>query len=135
MSRDGAHRNIFIPAPDDVRDILKFSPDLMLRHSAKLCMVSGTPEEMVESCERITSESWIHNLCVGSVCAFVLINRNKVRGVTGVHVDDLLGGGDEVFDRSILEVKREFDFGAWDVGSMKFKESQLTQMVTKSWPT
>ena len=66
-----------------------------MRHSAKLCMVSGTPEEMVESCERITSESWIHNLCVGSVCAFVPIKQNKGRGVTGVHVDDLLGGGDE----------------------------------------
>ena len=90
---------------------------------------------MVESCERITSESWIHNLCVGSVCAFVPIKQNKGRGVTGVHVDDLLGGGDEVFDKGILEVKREFDFGAWDVGAMKFNESQLTQMVTKSWPT
>ena len=27
-------------------------------------------------------------------------------------MDDLLGGGDEVFDRTILEFKREFGFGA-----------------------
>ena len=57
------------------------------------------------------------------------------QSVTGVHVDDLLGGGDEVFDKGILEVKREFDFGAWDVGAMKFKKSHLTQMATKSRPT
>ena len=54
-------------------------------------------------------------------CAFVLIEKNKVRGVTGVHVDDLLGAGGEVFDRVILEVKRGFDLGAWDVGTMRFK--------------
>ena len=27
------------------------------------------------------------------------------------------------------EVKREFDFGAWDVGPMRFKGIQLTQMA------
>ena len=38
-------------------------------------------------------------------------------------------GGDEVFDRTVLEVKREFDFGAWDVGAMRFKDRQLTEMA------
>ena len=32
--------------------------------------------------------------------AFALVKQNKIRGVTGVHVDDLLGGGGEVFDRN-----------------------------------
>ena len=30
--------------------------------------------------------------------------------------------GDEVFDGTTVEVKREFDFGAWNVGAMRFKE-------------
>ena len=60
--------------------------------------------------------------CALDPCAIVLIKQNRVRGMTGVHVDDLLGGGDEVHDRTILEVKREFDSGAWDVGFLKFKE-------------
>ena len=37
--------------------------------------------------------------CALDPCAFVLIKQNNASGVTGVHVDDLLGGGDEVFDR------------------------------------
>ena len=44
-------------------------------------------------------------------------------------MDDLLGGGDEVFERKISDVNRVFDFGAWDVGGMRFKERQLTQMA------
>ena len=52
--------------------------------------------------------------CALDPCAFA--------EVSGVHVDDLLGGGDEVFDRTILAFEREFDFGAWDVGAMRIKE-------------
>ena len=59
-------------------------------------------------------------------CAFVVVKQEHIRGVTGVHVDDLLGAGDEALDRTTLEVKREFDFGAWDGGAMRFKERQLT---------
>ena len=37
---------------------------------------------------------------------------------------------EEVFDRTNNpEVKREFDRGAWDVGAMRFKGRQLTQMA------
>ena len=31
-------------------------------------------------------------------------------------------------DRAALEIKPEFDFGAWEVGAMRFKGRQLTQM-------
>ena len=49
--------------------------------------------------------------------------------ITGVHVDDQLGGGGEVFQRTVFEFKREFDFGAWGVGATRFKGRQLTQMA------
>ena len=45
--------------------------------------------------------------------------------MTGFHVDDLLGAGGEVFDRVILKVKRGFDLGAWDVGTMRFKKETV----------
>ena len=35
------------------------------------------------------------------------LSKEKFRSVTGVHVDDFLGGGDEVFDRDTLDVKCE----------------------------
>ena len=30
-----------------------------------------------------------------------------------------------MLDRTILEVKREFDFGAWRVGAMRFKRKTV----------
>ena len=49
-------------------------------------------------------------------------------GVLGVHVDDVIGGGDETFDRIMTAVRKEFDFGAWDVGNFRFKGRQISQM-------
>ena len=47
-------------------------------------------------------------------------------------VDELWREGDEVFDLTILEVKRKFDFGAWDVGAMSFKERERVDTDGKS---
>ena len=46
----------------------------------------------------------------------------------GVHVDDVIGGGDETFDRIMTAVRKEFDFGALDIGIFRFKGRQISQM-------
>ena len=45
-----------------------------------------------------------------------------------MHVDDVIGGGNETFDRTMTTVRKEFDFGAWDVGNFRFKGRQISQM-------
>ena len=45
-----------------------------------------------------------------------------------MHVDDVIGGGNETFDRIMTAVRKEFDFGAWDVGNFRFKGRQISQM-------
>ena len=45
-----------------------------------------------------------------------------------MHVDDVIGGGDETFDRIMTAVRKEFDFGAWDVVNFRFKGRLISQM-------
>ena len=45
-----------------------------------------------------------------------------------MHVDDVIGGGNETFDRTMTTVRKEFDFGTWDVGNFRFKGRQISQM-------
>ena len=66
--------------------------------------------------------------CALDPCAFVLRKSGKIHGVLGVHVDDVIGGGNEIFDRIMATVRKEFDFGAWDVGNFLFKGRQISQM-------
>ena len=109
-------------------DVLKLSPESMVRLRKAVYGFVNTPNKWWDRLKRSLLKHGITS-CALDPCAFVLIKQSKVRGLTGVHVDDLLGGGDEVFDGTILEVTREFDVGAWDVGAMRFKERQLTQMA------
>ena len=59
--------------------------------------------------------------CALDPCAFVLRMSGKIHGVLGVHVDD-------TFNRIMTAVRKEFDFGAWDVGNVRFKGRQISQM-------
>ena len=45
-----------------------------------------------------------------------------------MHVDGVIGGGNETFDRIMTAVRKEFDFGAWDVSNFRFKGRQISQM-------
>ena len=47
----------------------------------------------------------------------------KIHGVLGVHVDDVIGGGNETFDRVMTTMRKEFDFESW-VGNFRFKGEQ-----------
>ena len=66
--------------------------------------------------------------CALDPFAFVLQKSGKIHGVLGMHVDDVIGGGNETFDRIMTTVRKEFDFGAWDVGNFRFKGRQISQM-------
>ena len=66
--------------------------------------------------------------CALDPCAFVLQKSGKIHGMLRVHVDDVFGGGDETFDRIMTTVRKEFDFGAWNVGNFRFKGRQISQM-------
>ena len=79
---------------------------------------------MVGQTQDIAHQTWIHKY----PCAFVLQKCGKIHGVFGVRVDDVIGGGNETFDRIVTTVRKEFDFGAWDVGNFRFKGRQISQM-------
>ena len=45
-----------------------------------------------------------------------------------MHVDDMIGGGNETFKRVMTAVRKELDFGTWDTGNFWFKGRQISQM-------
>ena len=84
-------------------------------------------QKMVGQTQDIANRKWIHKLCSRSMC-ICSSKEWKIHGVLGVHVDDVIGGAKEIFDRIMTTVRKEFDFGAWDVGNFRFKGRQISQM-------
>ena len=54
-------------------------------------------------------------------CVLVLRgSQQRYHGIIGVAVDDIAGGGDEIWEQAITKLKKRFTFGHWEVGKVKF---------------
>ena len=67
-------------------------------------------------------------------CVFLLrkSENQQPRGIIGIHVDDGLCGGDEVFITKLHELQKQYPFGSEKLGSFTFTGIQLTQKGDKS---
>ena len=128
LSGDQDFRNIFISPPDDVRQMLNLDHETVLRLRKAVCVLVNSPKKWWDRLNKALIEHGFTS-CALDPCAFVLRKSGKIHGVLGVHVDDVIGGGDETFDRIMTTVRTEFDFGAWDVGNFRFKGRQISQMA------
>ena len=53
--------------------------------------------------------------------------QRNVQGVLGVHVDDLVGGGNVTFQKAVQRLRTELEFGTWDQSRFRFRGLELSQ--------
>ena len=62
-------------------------------------------------------------------CVLVLRgSQQRYHGIIGVAVDDIAGGGDEVWEQATSKLKKRFTFGHWEVG----KETSCSREVVQA---
>ena len=127
LSGDEDIRNIFISPIDDVRQMLNLDPETVLRLRKAVYGLVNAQKKWWDRLKKSLIEHGITS-CALDPFAFVLQKNGKIHGVLDVHVDDVIGGGNETFDRIMTAMRIEFDFGAWDVGNFRFKGRQISQM-------
>ena len=127
LSGDEDVRNILVSPSDDVSQMLNLDHEIVLRLRKAVCGLVNAPKKWWDRLKKSLVEHGFTSCALGT-CAFVLRMSGKIHGVLGVHVDDVTGGGDETFDRIMTAVRKEFNFGAWDVGNFRFKGRQISQM-------
>ena len=125
LSGDEDIRNIFISPLDDVKQMLNVDHETVLRLRKAVYGLANAPKKW---CDRLKKSLIEHGFTSSALdpCAFVLRMSGKIHGALGVHVDDVIGGGDEAFDRIMTAVRKEFDFGAWGAGNFRFKGRQIS---------
>ena len=66
-------------------------------------------------------------------CVLVLRStQQKNHGIIGVSVDDIGGGGGEVWEQAISKLKQRFTFGHWEVVKGKFCSREVVQAADGS---
>ena len=53
--------------------------------------------------------------------------QRNVQGVLGVHVDDLVGGGNLAFQKAVQWLRTELEFGTWEQSRFRFRGRELCQ--------
>ena len=53
--------------------------------------------------------------------------QRNVLGVLGVHVDDLVGGGNLAFQKAVQWLRTELEFGTWEQSRFRFRGPELSQ--------
>ena len=127
LSGDEDVRNIFVAPPDDVRQMLNVDHDAVLRLRKAVYGFVNAPKKWWDRLRKSLTQHGFSS-CSLDPCVFVLRKSGKVHGVLGVHVDDMIGGGNETFKRVMTAVRKELDFGTWDTGNFWFKGRQISQM-------
>ncbi|CAK0820984.1 unnamed protein product, partial [Prorocentrum cordatum] len=60
-------------------------------------------------------------------CVFYLRDEKGLHGIMGLTVDDIVGGGDVLFDTACQKLRGRFPFGAWRHKSGKYTGKELQQ--------
>ena len=114
LSGDEEHRDIVILLSGDVGGILKVSPEPMLRLRRAVYGLVNAPKTWWDRLKHgFTS-------CTLDPCASVLVKQKSELSLVFMWL---------ICWEEVMKCKREFDFGAWDVGAMRFKGRELTQMA------
>ena len=131
-SGDEDVRNIFIAPPDDVRQMLNVDHETVLRLRKAVYGLVNAPKKWWDRLKKSLIQHGFTS-CALDPCAVVLRKSGKIHGVLGVHVDDMIGGGNETFDRVMKAVRKEFDVGAWVIGSFRFKGRRQMEKSCSTW--
>ena len=123
-------RNIFISPPDDVRQMLNLDHETVLRLRKAVCGLVNAPKKWWDRLKTSLIKHGFTN-CALDLCALVLQKSGKIHGVLGVHVDDVIGGGNETFDRIMTAVRKEFDF--WSLGRWQFSLQGSPDFADAKW--
>ena len=96
-------RNIFISPLDDVRQMLNVDHETVLRLRKAVYGLVNAPKKWWDRLKKSLIQHEFTS-CALDPCAFVLRMNGKIHGVLGVHVDDVIGGGD---DRIMTAVRNQ----------------------------
>ena len=88
-------RNIFIAPPDDVRQMLNVDHDTVLRLRKAMYGLVNAPKKLWDRLRKSLIQHGFTS-CSFDPCVFVLRKSGNVHGVLGVHVDDMIGGGNDL---------------------------------------
>ena len=106
-------REIYGDPPSDVKEELGMNPKDVFRIRKAVYGLLNAPRKWLEKLAReLKGLGWKQSSLDN--CVWRLFENNRLVGILGVHVDDVVcGGHGKLFDEVIQRLKSVFPFGSW----------------------
>ena len=133
---------LYIQPPADLANWLKLGPDEQIKLRKAVYGLVDAPRRWHQRLARELRNAGFVPLRTDE-CVWILASdakdkttansewapRQHVHGVLGVHVDDLIGGGDQKWQKAIAQLRQALEFGSWETRKFTFRGRNLEQSM------
>ena len=106
-------REIYGEPPEDAKEMLKMTPQQVCRIRKAIYGLLNAPRQWAEKlAKELRAGGWCQSKL--EPCLWRLYSQNELRGVLGIHVDDIVTSGKGVvYENKVKELRKLFPFGSW----------------------
>ena len=126
LSGDPQSRNIYFKPPSEIKEWMGLSDDDLFRLEKAAYGLAEAPRAWYL---RLSREMSAAGLSVSKLdpCLWTLRKGDKLVGVCGVHVDDLIGGGTPEMDEVLNKMRKTLPFGDYRTYTIRYTGIEIRQ--------
>ena len=128
LSGDASCRNVHFRPPPEVRELMQLEPDDLLRFEKAAYGLAEAPRAWFLRLSRELRRAGLEPSQLDP-CVWYLRDpkRKELLGACGIHVDDLIGGGEPSMDACLVELRKTLPFGEFRLRSVKYTGAEIRQ--------
>ena len=126
LSGDPSSRDIFFNPPKEIKEWMSLADADLYRLEKAAYGLAEAPRAWFL---RLSRELKSAGLTVSQLdpCLYSLRKGSKLLGVCGVHVDDLIGGGEPEMDQVLKDLKKKLPFGDYRTYTIRYTGIEIRQ--------
>ena len=126
LSGDASSRELYFKPPPEIKQWMSLTDDDVYRLEKAAYGLAEAPRAWFM---RLTREMKEAGLTQSSLdpCLFYLRSKNQLKGICGVHVDDLLGGGTPEMDEVLTRLRSKLPFGDFRTFTIRYTGIEVRQ--------
>ena len=128
LSGDESCRNIYFRPPAEIKEWMNLSADDLFRLEKAAYGLAEAPRAWFARLTRELKEAGLVQSQLDP-CLFLLRSKsdNSLKGICGVHVDDLLGGGCKEMDEALDRLRKKLPFGDYRTFTIRYTGVEIRQ--------
>eukprot|EP00438_Fugacium_kawagutii_P012099 Skav209448 [mRNA] locus=scaffold2199:144696:152896:- [translate_table: standard] len=126
LSGDASNRDLYFKPPPEIKQWMSLTDDDLFRLEKAAYGLAEAPRQWFLRLSREMSEAGLRRSSLDP-CLFTLRKGEKLLGVCGVHVDDILGGGEAEMDAVLTKLRKKLPFGDFRTFTIRYTGIEIRQ--------